>query len=135
MLILVLGDEDGMVCKLTAWREVADAWAGGDGGEAVKRGDVIFVESTLPFCTSGSSLTCLHADVMATWDHGSSPTLTASPFHKSKMEICYRTMPYTHEDNRLRPDLRLGESDAAVRKVGNVVRWFEGMAGLNIRHT
>jgi hypothetical protein len=39
-------------------------------------------------------------------------------------------MPYTHEDNRLRPDLRLGESDAAVRKVGAVVQWFERLAGL-----
>ena len=39
-------------------------------------------------------------------------------------------MPYTHEDNRLRPDLRLGESDAAVRKVAAMVRWFEGLAGL-----
>jgi len=39
-------------------------------------------------------------------------------------------MPYTHEDNRLRPDLRLGGSDASVRKVAAVVRWFEGMAGL-----
>lgn len=69
-------------------------------------------------------------DVMATWDATTSPTLTASPYMKSKAEICYRTMPYTHEDNRLRPDLRLGESDAAVRKVAGLVRWFEGMAGL-----
>jgi hypothetical protein len=69
-------------------------------------------------------------DVMATWDTTTSPTLTASPYLKSKAEICYRTMPYTHEDNRLRPDLRLGESDAAVRKVAGLVRWFEGMAGL-----
>jgi len=70
---------------------------------------------------------------MATWDSSTSPTLSASPFHKSKMEICYRTMPYTHEDNRLRPDLRLGASDAVVRKVAAVVYWFEGMAGLNTR--
>lgn len=40
-------------------------------------------------------------------------------------------MPYTHEDNRLRPDLRLGESDAAVRKVAAVANWFEKMAGLD----
>lgn len=41
-------------------------------------------------------------------------------------------MPYSHEDMRLRPDLRLGGSDASVRKVDAVVRWFEGMAGLPV---
>ena len=39
-------------------------------------------------------------------------------------------MPYTYEDKRLRPDLRLGFSDPAVRKVAVVVEWFEGMADL-----
>ena len=40
-------------------------------------------------------------------------------------------MPYNvHEDHVFRPDLRLGESDPCVRKVGVVVKWFEGMAGL-----
>ena len=39
-------------------------------------------------------------------------------------------MPYAHEDQRLRPDLRLGASDATVRKVAEVVKWFEGVAGL-----
>jgi hypothetical protein len=41
-------------------------------------------------------------------------------------------MPYAHEDNRLRPDLRLGASDAAVKKVAMLVLWFEGVAGLSI---
>lgn len=67
---------------------------------------------------------------MAAWDQTTSITLTASPYLKSTLEICYRTMPYAHEDARLRPDLRLGISDAAVRKVSTVVSWFEGMAGL-----
>lgn len=39
-------------------------------------------------------------------------------------------MPYAHEDMQLRPDLRLGGSDASVRKVASLVRWFERMAGL-----
>ena len=39
-------------------------------------------------------------------------------------------MPYTHEDSRLRPDLRLGASDAAVKKVAALVGWFEEVAGL-----
>ncbi|KAG6809895.1 hypothetical protein H0H92_014214 [Tricholoma furcatifolium] len=113
VLSLILGDEDGAVCKLTAWREVADEWGGAGNSPSAKRGDILFIEN-----------------VTACWDPSTSPTLTASPHLKSKMDICYRTMPYTHEDNRLRPDLRLGESDAAVRKVAAVVRWFERMAGL-----
>ncbi|KAF9461913.1 hypothetical protein BDZ94DRAFT_768125 [Collybia nuda] len=113
LLKMILGDEDGNVCKLTAWREVAEAWGGEGATPALKRGDIIFIEN-----------------VMATWDAVTSPTLTASPYMKSKADICYRTMPYTYEDSRLRPDLRLGESDAAVRKVAGLVRWFEGMAGL-----
>lgn len=66
----------------------------------------------------------------ASWEPGASMALTASPYLKSKLDICYRTMPYAHEDQRLRPDLRLGISDATVRKVAEVVKWFEGMAGL-----
>lgn len=41
-------------------------------------------------------------------------------------------MPYTHEDGRLRPDLRLGISEACVRKVSATVAWFEHIAGLAI---
>jgi hypothetical protein len=40
VLKMILGDEDGSVCKLTAWREVADAW----GALGVKRGDIIYLE-------------------------------------------------------------------------------------------
>ncbi|RDB24331.1 hypothetical protein Hypma_008495 [Hypsizygus marmoreus] len=118
VLALILGDEDGAVCKLTAWREVADEWGGAGDAVQVKRGDILFIEN-----------------VTATWDSSTSPALSASPHLKSKVEICYRTMPYTHEDNRLRPDLRLSESDAAVRKVANLVRWFEGIAGLYVSPT
>ncbi|TFK42251.1 hypothetical protein BDQ12DRAFT_696667 [Crucibulum laeve] len=113
ILKMILGDEDGAVCKLTAWREVAETWGGGGTAIAAKRGDILLIEN-----------------VMATCDPATSPSLTASPYQKSSMTLCYRTMPYTHEDNRLRPDLRLGESDASVRKVASVVRWFEHMAGL-----
>ena len=40
ILKVILGDEAGTVCKLTAWRKVAETW-GGD----MKRGDVVFIES------------------------------------------------------------------------------------------
>ncbi|KAG2036520.1 hypothetical protein BDR03DRAFT_921475 [Suillus americanus] len=112
VLKMILGDEDGSVCKLTAWRDVADAW----GALGVKRGDIIYLESTYhlaPTCEPGSSI-----------------TLTASPYNKPTAEICFRSMPYTREDNRLRPDLRLGKSDAAVKKVAALAQWFERMAGL-----
>jgi len=39
-------------------------------------------------------------------------------------------MPLMQGDKRFRPDLRLGFSDASVRKVAAVVEWFEDMAGL-----
>jgi hypothetical protein len=126
ILKVILGDEAGTVCKLTAWREVAETW-GGD----MKRGDVVFIESPYTLFVYDQSLThCTDADVTATSVPNTSPTLTASPNLKSTMTICYRTMPYSHEHNRLRPDLRLGDSDPCVRKVAAAVRWFEKMAGL-----
>ncbi|KAJ7123172.1 hypothetical protein C8R44DRAFT_785468 [Mycena epipterygia] len=115
VLKMILGDEDGNVCKLTAWREVAQDWGGAGDEVGAKRGDILLL-----------------TDVMAAFEPSTAVTLTASPWQKPKLEICYRTMPYTHEDQRLRPDLRLGFSDASVRKVAAVVRWFEGMAGLNV---
>ncbi|KIK38724.1 hypothetical protein CY34DRAFT_90459 [Suillus luteus UH-Slu-Lm8-n1] len=112
ILKMILGDEDGSVCKLTAWRDVADAW----GALGVKRGDIIYLERM--------------CHLAATWEAGSSITLTASPYNKPTAEICFRSMPYTRDDNRLRPDLRLGNSDAAVKRVAALAEWFERMAGL-----
>ncbi|KAG1809728.1 hypothetical protein EV424DRAFT_1328193 [Suillus variegatus] len=129
VLKMILGDEDGSVCKLTAWRDVAEAW----GALGVKRGDIIYLESayriTLGIALRGPTL--LHiTDLAPTCEPGSSITLTASPYNKPTAEICFRTMPYTREDNRLRPDLRLGKSDAAVKKVAALAQWFERIAGL-----
>ena len=132
VLKLILGDEEGCVCKLTAWREIAEDWGGIGDAVGVKRGDVLYVAS-MYFLRPRTKDVLAHLviiDVTANWDPTTSPTLTASPYLKSSTVICYRTMPYTHEDSRLRPDLRLGESDAAVRKVAALVRWFEGLAGL-----
>lgn len=56
--------------------------------------------------------------------------ITASPNLKSRAQICYRTLPETYEDRRLRPDLRLADSVPAVRRVGEVVGWMEQMAGI-----
>ena len=50
LLKMILGDEQGSVCKLAAWREVAEVWGGSDGnGTAVKRGDVVLIESSWSF--------------------------------------------------------------------------------------
>ncbi|CCM03885.1 uncharacterized protein FIBRA_06036 [Fibroporia radiculosa] len=124
LLRMILGSEDGAICKLTAWREVAESWGGADPDEPttrIKRGDVVHLEN-----------------ILASWsaDQGTETgeaipiTLTASPYLKSRLEICYRTMPDIPEDSRFRPDLRLGFSDAAVRRVAAVVRWFQEIAGL-----
>lgn len=54
ILKLILGDESGAVCKLTAWRETADQWGGvfyEDGSmttatsEGVQRGDIVYLTS------------------------------------------------------------------------------------------
>jgi hypothetical protein len=156
VLRLIVGDEASTIRKLTAWREVAECWggtgtgtaqemarAGGGKGERVRRGDVVYFESAPP-CL-GSSLprtadrfTSPATDVLVapSEDAGAGnvpiPAITASPNLRSRAEICYRTMPRASVpgDMHLRPDLRLGASDAAVRRVGVVVSWFERMAGL-----
>ena len=80
-----------------------------------------------------SSLTdWIDIDISFGWDpsSGGPPNFTASPYAKPTAEICYRTMPQDAQDGRLQPDLRLGESDASVRKVAALVAWFKGLAGL-----
>ncbi|KAF7301072.1 hypothetical protein MIND_00671200 [Mycena indigotica] len=131
VLKMILGDEEGNVCKLTAWREVAEDWGGCGSDIGAKRGDVLLLTGQswfFPVYLGERSM--VYEDIMATYEQSAAVTLTASPWHKPKLEICYRTMPYLHEDHRLRPDLRLGASDACVRKVAAVVTWFENMAGL-----
>ncbi|KAH9895225.1 hypothetical protein C8Q73DRAFT_492195 [Cubamyces lactineus] len=124
LLKLILGDESGGICKLSVWRETAEDWAGLNpelSTPPVKKGDIVLLEN-----------------VLASWegDHGNTTAtipvnLSASPQLKSRMEICYRTMPSAPQDARFRPDLRLGFSDAAVRKVASTVKWFEDIAGLS----
>ena len=54
VLRLLLGEEEGGVCKLTAWRETADTWGGQDlhpdettnENEVVKKGDIVYIESS-----------------------------------------------------------------------------------------
>ena len=148
VLRLIVGDEASTIRKLTAWREIAESWGGTaqDTSTVVRRGDVVYFESAPPCLvplthTRTSALTSLFAiDVLVAPAESSSnngpPTqvITASPNLRSRAEICYRTMPRASvpADMRLRPDLRLGASDASVRRVAAVVAWFERMAGLGL---
>ena len=45
ILKMILGDEEGIACKLTAWREVAEEWGGSGKTVAAKRGDIVHIES------------------------------------------------------------------------------------------
>lgn len=138
VLKLIVSDEEGVVCRLTAWRDVADRWGGAyltDDG--VKRGDIVLFQSTLVQQLAGHIPHVLtHAsdvklDTSRSLTTSDALTLTASPMLSSSMQICFRTMPLGDErDSKYRPDLRLGRSDATVRKVSAVVSWFESMAGL-----
>lgn len=50
ILRMIVGDEEGKVAKLIAWREVAEMWGGIlEGSIAVKRGDVILLEGMLAY--------------------------------------------------------------------------------------
>ena len=48
ILKTIIGDEDGGVCRLTAWREVAEQWGGSYANTpapSLKRGDVVYLQS------------------------------------------------------------------------------------------
>lgn len=51
VLRLILGDETSTICKLTAWREVAETWGGATQVVGVRRGDVVYFESA-PRCAT-----------------------------------------------------------------------------------
>lgn len=131
ILKIILGDEENNVCKLTAWREVAEEWGGCiTDTEGAKRGDVVYLQSEQLALLFNSQMLNDFVGVMATCEPATSITLTASTYLKSTQTICYRTMPFMLQDGKLRPDLRLAISEPCVRKVSGIVRWFEQMAGL-----
>ncbi|EGN95781.1 hypothetical protein SERLA73DRAFT_76843 [Serpula lacrymans var. lacrymans S7.3] len=49
ILKILFGDEDGNVCKLTAWREIAETWGGNGTAPALKRGDVAYIKGKFIF--------------------------------------------------------------------------------------
>lgn len=68
-------------------------------------------------------------DITAQRTRDGTVTISASTATKSSCVICYRTFLDSEDDRRMQPDLRLGESDAAVRKVEAVVNWYRGQRG------
>ncbi|KIO04234.1 hypothetical protein M404DRAFT_1000744 [Pisolithus tinctorius Marx 270] len=138
ILKLILGDEEGCVCRLTAWRDTAEVWGGygmdPDSPPALARGDVVHFENILATFSHDPRPRPGTTTTTTTTSKPSSPnvTFTASPSMRpaSRAQICYRTLPTARTDARLRPDLRLGGSDAAVRRVGVLVKWFEDVAGV-----
>lgn len=64
ILKLILGDDQGSVCKLTAWRDIADDWGGLGPSPGLKRGDVVYFESTLSL---SCDFTCPHARLFDHW--------------------------------------------------------------------
>ena len=110
----------------------------------MQRGDIVYLTSqAISPCLSITSLiSCFVTDVLASLsnnvptsgkDTSGAPamTLTASPNLSSRLDICYRTLPFSPYDRRFRPDLRLAASDPSVRKVSGVVAWLEKAVGLN----
>ncbi|KAL5492051.1 hypothetical protein ACEPAI_3498 [Sanghuangporus weigelae] len=133
VLRLVVGGEEGGVCKLTVWRETANTWGGvreiqPDETiyeiEGTKRGDIVYLENIL------ASVPKSVTTEVGFPNNEQQIVLTASPNLSSRLYICYRTLPTTLLDRRIRPDLRLAASDPGLRKVASVVRWLERVMGL-----
>ncbi|KAG9119957.1 hypothetical protein FRC07_004769, partial [Ceratobasidium sp. 392] len=104
LLRLVIGEDDGSVGKIAAWGDTALEWGGAKRMPGLRRGDV-----------------ALLSDVQVTSAPPEPPALSASSRYGSGIQLCYRTVPRTDEDQRLRPDLRLGQADACVRRVAAFV--------------
>ncbi|TBU24669.1 hypothetical protein BD311DRAFT_780864 [Dichomitus squalens] len=124
LLKMIIGDDSGAICKLTAWRDVAEEWSDLSSQpptSSAKKGDIVYLENILVSWESTPNMAS-----------GAVPiTCSASPQLRSRLQVCFRAMPSTIEDSQFRPDLRVGLSDAVVRRVASVVNWFEGIAGLS----
>jgi hypothetical protein len=60
LLKLIIADDDSSVAKVVAWRDVADNWGGNTEEIAVKKGDIVLLESE----PSRSSLPRLYRSVL-----------------------------------------------------------------------
>ena len=78
ILKLILGDDQGSVCKLTAWRDTADAWGGLGPSPGLTRGDILYFESTLSL---PPKITCSHTRLFHSWQTSSPPGNLAARSH------------------------------------------------------
>ncbi|KAI6103640.1 hypothetical protein F5141DRAFT_1007844, partial [Pisolithus sp. B1] len=132
ILKLVLGDEEGCVCQLTAWRDTAEVWGrygiDPEAPPALARGDVVCFESKYLATSSphDSRFKPGPSTTVATTTKPPPPdvTLTGSPSLRppSRTQTCYRTLPTIRTDARLRLDRALGCGDVAVRRIRVLVR-------------
>lgn len=47
VLRMIAGDAVGQMCKVTAWRKVAEDWGGENSAQGVQRGDVTLLKSNI----------------------------------------------------------------------------------------
>ncbi|WVQ72066.1 hypothetical protein IAR50_001610 [Cryptococcus sp. DSM 104548] len=132
-----VGRDSEMSCDVKLWDKCAREW----GDERLKRGDVLLLENVELKPASARE----------------PPHLNITPATNPKITILFRTIPsfttasrsdyiyrrpntilpdlgekreVVKEDRQLRPDLRLGRNDVGIRKVGDVVAWFEQWLGV-----
>jgi len=89
-----------------------------------------FGASILLFSQSIFMSDASYLDVLFTKGADGTASCTASKSTKSMATVCYRTIPLTSEDRKLRPDLRIGIYDPAIAKVARVVQWVQQMGGM-----
>ncbi|KAH8836101.1 hypothetical protein DL96DRAFT_108499 [Flagelloscypha sp. PMI_526] len=113
---MILGDEESKICRLTARRE---KWL--KHREAhLKR--VLRSNEVMLFCFKTISISSPSSSI--------SPAITASPFMRSKVTICYRTLPLIEKYSVFRLGSRLGKTEECLQNVAELVAWFEDMADL-----
>ncbi|KAK8854650.1 hypothetical protein IAR55_003389 [Kwoniella newhampshirensis] len=139
-----LGGVGDVSCGVKLWDECARDW----GDDKVRRGDVVLVENieykhatniesshliltphnapkiTILFRTVPRYATFSKTDYL--YRQQSHP---AGGVRKGAPEDGEKGRSMLPEDRAVRPDLRLGRSDAGIRKVGEIVRWFAEWVG------
>jgi hypothetical protein len=124
---LIVGDESDTTATVTVWSELAERWGNLTEDAGVKKGDIVVLESMS--CPLQSICALMPLDITAHCTRDETVAFSASTAAKSSCVICYRTFLDSEDDRRMQPDLRLGESDTAVRKVEAVVNWYQYQRG------
>ncbi|ORX38397.1 hypothetical protein BD324DRAFT_354081 [Kockovaella imperatae] len=131
-----LGDE--VACDIKLWDDCARELGEGK----VRRGDVILIQG-VQFKPSTAKEKA-HLVLSSTRAHSPSVTVVyrtlpryrdalgaykAQPVRRQPAAVLTRAATMDPHDRLLRPDLRLGRSDAGIRKVAEIARWFAEWVG------